>query len=126
MGTNQNESALFAGLSSVMGRGPMDPAGALHLDNGFRCGNAEGAKARALHKVPIFRYLFANNKPGAINGATHGEDLQHVFGNGKSGLSKLFQESWATFAEDPVNGLSKLGWPKYDAQGDRRTSTYLV
>lgn len=119
MGSNHNESALFGKILSGMtlGLGPKDEAGAINLENDFRCGTAEGAKGRAMNKVPVWRYLFAYNKPGSKEGATHGDEVVYVFGDGKSGLSKWFQDSWAAFAESPAEGLTKLGWPQYDPHG---------
>ena len=83
------------------------------MENDFGCTTAEAAKARAVHKVPVWRYVFANNKPGADKGATHGDEVAFLFGDGKEPLSKLFQSAWIAFAEDSVNGLSQLGWPIY-------------
>jgi cholinesterase len=119
MGSCQNESALFGKIISGMslGFGPKDNAGAVNMENDFRCGTAEGAKGRVMNKVPAWRYLFANNKPGSSQGATHGDEVPYVFGDGKSGLSKYVQGVWAAFAENPTDGLSKLGWPKYDPNG---------
>jgi hypothetical protein len=31
--------------------------------------------------------------------------------------------AWATFAKDPMNGLTKLGWPVYD--GSKETTIVL-
>lgn len=101
----------------TLGMGPKDPEGSLHLENDFRCGTAEGASGRSMHGVPIWRYLFANNKPGVTEGATHGEEVALIFGDGKNGLSKIFQDTWATFAGNPSDGLAKLGWPRYDPRG---------
>lgn len=61
--------------------------------------------------------------PGS--GAYHGTDLEMVFGNSGevSGIpplkaeqetTRLMQHAWATFADDPWEGLSKLGWPRFD------------
>jgi cholinesterase len=99
------------------GQGAKDPEGAIGLENDFRCGTVEGAKGRALNKVPVWRYLFANNKPNTTDGATHGVEVPFIFGDGKAALSKFFQDTWVAFARDPAEALSKLGWPKYDAQG---------
>lgn len=32
-------------------------------------------------------------------------------------LSNVIMQAWATFAKDPQNGLTKLGWPKYNPLG---------
>jgi len=29
----------------------------------------------------------------------------------------VFQKAWSTFAEDPQNGLTELGWPEYNPIG---------
>jgi carboxylesterase type B len=102
-----------------------DAPGAIRLENDFRCGTAEAAKARALHNVPVWRYLFANNAPGSSKGATHGDEVGFVFGNERGPFMKLFQDAWVRFVKDPVDGLNRistssiaqLGWPKYDPKG---------
>jgi cholinesterase len=73
------------------------------------CGSAETAKARAMYGVPAWRYLHA--------GARTGSDMALAFGDGVSGQSKIFQSAWGAFIKDPVNGLTKFGWPKYDPKG---------
>ena len=87
------------------------------LSNGFRCGTAEGAKARFLNKVPVWRYHFAGTKSGQTMGAIHGQDIPLIFGDGKAGLNKLLQNAWGSFAKDPVNALNKLSWPSYNPEG---------
>jgi hypothetical protein len=62
-----------------------------------------------MNNVPAWRYIQTNAGTGA--------DLSAVLGNGMTGASKTFQSAWATFVKDPANGLTKLGWPKYDATG---------
>jgi hypothetical protein len=65
------------------------------------------------------------------NKAVHGAEIASVFGTvenmGRNPLSaatantkllsKVMMEAWATFAKDPQNGLTRLGWPKYDPLG---------
>ena len=86
------------------------------------CSSAEAAKARALLKIPSWRYHFVNNKSGNLtDGAKHGDEVPHVFGVAKfidkPLATKVLMPAWAAFAKDPVNGLSNLGWPKYDPTG---------
>jgi cholinesterase len=95
----------------------MTPQDIVSLDNGFNCGAAEAAKARQLLNIPVWRHHLANNKPEKFDGAWHGNEVKFVFGDGKTGLSKLLQPSYAAFVRDPANGLTKMGWPKYDHKG---------
>jgi carboxylesterase type B len=110
-GSNQNESTIFTRM------GGSGPEVEVALNNGFRCGTAEGAKARFLNKIPVWRYHFAGTKLGQTAGATHGQDIPLVFGDGKAGLGKLLQTAWASFAKDPLHALDKLSWPRYNPEG---------
>jgi hypothetical protein len=56
----------------------MSPADVIFLQNGFNCGAAEAAKARQLLNIPVWRYHFANNKPGKTEGAWHGDEVTFV------------------------------------------------
>jgi cholinesterase len=110
-GTNLNESQLFSFFM---------PGNSQNMEISFRCGSADSAKARFMKNVPVWRYIYADNKPGQSTGATHGFDLLHVFGNGQTGMSKVFQSAWAAFAKDPVSGLTKIGWPRYNPEGKKK------
>jgi cholinesterase len=115
------------------------------LLNSFTCPNEYQAASRATHKVPVWTYRYFgnwsnielfppnNDYPGQVisqgSGAYHGSELEMVFGNpsGVSGLPNsraedemicLMQTAWATFARDPANGLTRLGWPKYESRPD--------
>lgn len=86
--------------------------------NVMTCGAAEAAKARVLHNVPVWRYHLANNKPGSTKGASLTSDVRAIWGEGTTGISKIFQDAWVAFVKDPDNGLSKIGWPKYEGKGN--------
>ncbi|KAF1986159.1 alpha/beta-hydrolase [Aulographum hederae CBS 113979] len=111
IGSNYNESTLFVNMLGL------NKSAAVQLDEQFRCTAADSAKARLMAKVPIWRYLFANNAPGSTSGATHGDDVPFVFGDGQTGMSRVFQPLWAAFAKDPLNGLKESGWPGYNPAG---------
>ncbi|KAL9094494.1 MAG: hypothetical protein Q9165_003344 [Trypethelium subeluteriae] len=95
----------------------------------FTCPIASELRNRTNADVPAWRFRYFGDWdnlrlfPGS--GAYHGSDLEMVFGASQdvTGLpesapemqmQRLFMKAWATFAEDPVNGLvDVLGWPKY-------------
>ena len=78
-----------------------------------------------MHNVPVWRYHFAANFPTFTLGALHSREVPSIFRGGK-GLAGTMQKSWAAFAKDPEHGLSKLGWPRYDAKGMFNRSIYAI
>ncbi|KAK1674039.1 carboxylesterase [Colletotrichum godetiae] len=96
----------------------------------FTCPNSHQGQARLDCKVPawVYRYFgdWDNTRLFPTSGAYHGVDLHMIFGasGDVSGIqpsdaqrktTALMQSAWATFANDPVDGLSSvLGWPKFD------------
>jgi carboxylesterase type B len=114
IGSVHNESTMF------VERFGGNPDQGVLLNNGFRCGTAEGAKARYLKKVPVWRYHYSGTTAGKSVGAMHGQDIALVFGNGTAPLNKMVQTVWADFAKDHLNGLKKWNWPPYDPQGKSR------
>jgi acetylcholinesterase len=78
-------------------------------------------------KATTFRYLYAGNfstvSPRWWEGAFHSSDLPMIFGTYalargpgtefQKRTSEKMQETWVAFAEDPLNGLPKLGWNSY-------------
>lgn len=102
-------------------------------DGVFNCPASTAAAARAAYGVPVWRYRFMgvwdNLLLGGV-GAYHVSDVPLVMGTTeqKEGAGKNEPEqeilighvmkAWSTFAKDPSNGLTKLGWPKYDPNGE--------
>jgi cholinesterase len=77
----------------------------------------------------VYRYFgdWANTRLYPSSGAYHGTELQMLFGNSEdvSGISpsdsqvqltKVMQNAWLAFANDPVNGLSEFGWPQFEPE----------
>jgi carboxylesterase type B len=94
----------------------------------FNCPTKRSAAGRVAYDVPTWRYRYyadwENTGIFPTSGAYHGVDLHMIFGNsqGVTGiaesapqtlLKKTMQKAWATFAADPVDGLTALGWPRY-------------
>ncbi|EFR01283.1 acetylcholinesterase [Nannizzia gypsea CBS 118893] len=108
---------------------------AWHLFNlaGFTCPNAREARYRAARGVPTWRYMYFGEWPNSIlfpgSGSYHGCDVAQLFGtaedvsNGTANteteakFSAYMMHAFATFAADPREGLSKLGWPRYRKDG---------
>ncbi|KAL6890870.1 Alpha/Beta hydrolase protein [Trichoderma evansii] len=103
----------------------------------FTCPVTFQASARRSHGVPAwaFRYmadwdntrLYSTN--GSTSGAYHMVDLHMIFGASEDvtalpttadqrKLTQIMQTAWATFAEDPIDGLTSLGWPQFDQSKD--------
>jgi len=92
------------------------------------CGTHGAAVSYRKAGVNAWRYLYAGTWGNdSAPGAGHGAEIALVFGtigHPKSGrakptpeeekLSLKLREAWTEFAKDPVNGLTKLGWPLYD------------
>ncbi|KAF2401659.1 alpha/beta-hydrolase [Trichodelitschia bisporula] len=99
------------------------------------CGSGAAADVRRKLGVPAWRYLYSGSFPNnglgpcctAAKGAWHGAEIALIFGTtelknkgqdtpNEAKLSKTLRDAWTGFAKDPVNGLSKLGWPRYDPE----------
>lgn len=101
----------------------------------FMCPTIQTSHDRYAANATTFRYLYAGNfsnvSPKWWLGAYHSSDLPMVFGtyhiargNGtafQKAVSEKMQDYWVAFAEDPMNGLPRLGWEKYEnGQGEGR------
>jgi cholinesterase len=87
-----------------------------------------------------YRYFgdWPNQQISPTAGAWHGSEIGLIFGGtadlvpgkddtpAEAALSKVMQGGWAAFAKDPVNGLSKYGWPTYNSAGKFRIQVTKV
>jgi cholinesterase len=95
----------------------------------FTCPIDFKARMGIAHDVPtwVYRYFgdWINTRLYPRSGAYHGTELQMLFGNSEdvSGiaasaaqvrLTKVMQDAWVAFANDPANGLSEFGWPRFE------------
>jgi len=122
------EAGRFARIPILIGSNdaevPSDPA---QTQFAFTCPAARSAKAHAKY-VPTWQYRYFGNFPSVSGdpspGAFHGSEIGQVFGTfspvtateKQKESSKLIQSAWVAFAKDPVGGLVKLGWPKFDPE----------
>lgn len=94
----------------------------------FTCPNDFEARARRTHGVPVWQYRYFGDWPNTrlypTSSAYHGTDLEMLFGNSgdvsgippditQEQLTEVMQRAWVAFANDPVHGLEKFGWPRY-------------
>jgi carboxylesterase type B len=141
--TDRQQRGLFAQLptvyssnnaegSSLLPFTPDGPPGGQAAIDGFTknfgtCSTANGALARKNLDVPVWRVRYfgqwPNLNPFSWLGAYHSADIPMIFGTSdlrgadtelEKATSKYYQDAWVAFAKDPVNGLVKYGWPKYD------------
>lgn len=130
IGTTANEGVAFTAYNKTYGP---DKAEADSYTLGiFLCPSVKTTQDRYAAGLATYRYLyggnFSNISPQWWEGAYHGSDLPMVFGtsgiaNGPSTALELevsakMQDYWLAFAEDPINGLPRLGWNSYEPKGE--------
>jgi cholinesterase len=130
MGINDDEVGLGA-LASVFGEQAQP-----RLEVGINCPPARAVEARTKQNLPAWRFRIMAAYPNTGKSASHGSELALVFGTMDTGrpsqpkssedelkVSKNIRTAWAAFAKDPKEGLTKLGWPVY--QADKPTLVLL-
>lgn len=129
MGQNDNEAGYYKIPALSQGTTLSDQAWQHFNDDDFTCPIAYECRQRLRYKVPMWRFRYFgdwdNLRLYPTSGAYHGSDLQMVFGGSVdvTGLSETtpqtklqagMMRAWATFADNPVTGLDRLGWPRFD------------
>jgi carboxylesterase type B len=119
-------------LGEVSGK-PMNADSQFKLNLGFTCPAAIVARTRRAAGVKAWRYRYFGNWPNQEFapgvGAYHGSEIAMIFGTSEvlsktpdvpseAQLSRIMRTAWATFAKDPENGLSDIGWPVYEQHAD--------
>jgi cholinesterase len=110
----------FAGVKS-------DPEALAKSNAGFTCPPARAVVSRLKAGLPAWRYRYMYANPVAA----HGSELGVIWGTmdkikrgnkttspDEVALSKIVRKAWAAFAKDPMEGLTKFGWPIYDGKKD--------
>jgi cholinesterase len=96
------------------------------------CGPHDVAIARRNAGIPAWRYLYAGDWPNmdiGVRGAWHMAEIALAFGTtefmshipdteDEKKLGKQMRLAWTGFAKDPTGGLSKMGWPIYEQNGE--------
>ncbi|KAK2025667.1 carboxylesterase [Colletotrichum zoysiae] len=129
-GNNNNEDGYYRIPAYGNGVIPTSDQVASFLLESFTCPNSYQAKARSEQGIStwVYRYFgdWDNTRLFPTSGAYHGVDLHMIFGASEdvSGIAPsdpqrqttvLMQKVWATFANDPTEGLSSVvGWPRFD------------
>ncbi len=132
-GNNDNEFGYYAIAAFAANKTFIPAQIALFNLEAFNCPTAAEAAARVMYNVPVWRYRYFGDWPNVRlypnSSAYHGSEIGLVFGTAEDisglpntpaedALSAYMMSAWAAFADDPIEGLSKLGWPKYDASLD--------
>jgi len=130
-GYNDFEQGYYVIPALAQGRNVTQAQGAQLLLESFVCPIAHEAQQRVNANVSTWVYRYFGNWENTLlyptSGAYHGTELHMILGGSEdaSGLPqtvaqkdmvKLFQRALAAFVEDPKNGLTRLGWPRYDAE----------
>jgi carboxylesterase type B len=139
VGNADYEAGLFRAVAALEGLASQFPDIYWVYFNllGFVCPAAARANISVANGVPTWRYRWFGEFPNTIittvpdSGAWHASELPILFNNTPSGpgipvdtlqeiaIGSYLRGAWATFAKDPVNGLTTYsggngtGWPTY-------------
>jgi cholinesterase len=129
-GHNDYEQGYYVIPAFAQGRNVTAAQTAQFLLESFVCPVSYEARQRTKVGVPtwVYRYFgdWHDTRLYPTSGAYHGTELHMILGSSEdaSGIpatqaqkdtSRLFQRAVAAFVADPVNGLSKIGWPQFDS-----------
>ena len=101
--------------------------------DGFTCPASQAAGFRVTYNVPVWRYRYyggnyTNTYISPLGSAYHTSELPLVFGTAATvtdipdsavevAAASYMRNAWTTFAKDPIDGLSGLGWPQAGSIG---------
>lgn len=128
-GHNNYEQGYYVIPAFAQGRNVTAAQTAQFLLESFVCPVSYEARQRIKVGVPTWAYRYFgdwnNTRLYPTSGAYHGTELHMILGSSEdaSGMpatvaqeqtSRLFQRAVAAFVADPVDGLSKIGWPRFE------------
>jgi carboxylesterase type B len=134
IGNADNEAGLFRAITALGGTNAPESVWTTMNQGTFDCPAAARANISVSNGIPTWRYRwfgdFPNTRITSVpdSGAWHASELPLLFDIVPSGveipgntpeeieIGNYFRGAWATFAKDPVNGLTNYGggWPSYD------------
>ncbi|KAH8653790.1 Alpha/Beta hydrolase protein [Xylariales sp. PMI_506] len=123
IGINQHEFNEAAPLGPLYNQSTSDKA----TNSTFLCTAAHTSRLRQSNSQITYRYRydgnFSNISPPIYPGAYHAAELPLLFGTAgdyhgpstsqENRVSQTMQDLWLEFAQDPENGLRKVGWGPY-------------
>lgn len=136
-GNNDYEAGLFKLIAAAAGLQVSIPEWAISNLFTYSCPTSNAALARFVHGVPTWRYRYFGDFPNlrlTVNpdsGAWHGVEINTVWQTAvdasgeadtapEASISRYLSRAWATFAKNPVAGLSSApySWPRYNPNGN--------
>ncbi|PHH66071.1 hypothetical protein CDD81_596 [Ophiocordyceps australis] len=133
LGNNRDEDKYYAIAAYARGVIPTAKESADFVLNSFTRPVAQQAQARHDNGIPSWAYRYEadwdNTRLFPGSGAYHGVDLHMIFGASadvsglattleQRGLTELMQYAWYLFCEDPWDGLTRIGWPRFGDGGN--------
>ncbi|GJN78875.1 hypothetical protein PLIIFM63780_002386 [Purpureocillium lilacinum] len=104
-----------------------------HSRRMFECPAARRAALSVKHGNPTWRYRYHGDFPkmelsrNPPSGAYHESEVRPMFDTvvqdqipstkEEIALGKYLRQTWAAFAKDPVHGLERYNWPRYNPNG---------
>ncbi|KAK4203395.1 putative lipase [Triangularia verruculosa] len=129
LGNTDDENGYYQVPAYAQGVVPTDEQVRAFLLESFTCPVLYQAKARRGHGVAsyVYRYFadWENTRLYPTSGAYHGVDMHMIFGaseevsglpasEGQKELMRMMRKAWVAFADDPVDGLGRVGSPRFE------------
>ena len=140
-GNTNWEPGLLILIAAAAGQGYTDSFWDYVEEQVFTCPVSAALRRRVPNSIPSWRYFYGGNYPNLVlptsnlTQAWHTAELPIIFGTAaevtgvddipeETEIGDYMRHAWATFASDPANGLTSLGWPAY-SNYQTNTSNYV-